>query len=89
VLIIRRSKLYYTASGIITSIRGRPVHRLKEDSLNKTFVHQVGYKNNYTEMHGQQNIKTIAGCFICVFIVNTTTIQARVDMGEEFLSVTA
>jgi len=27
VLIIRRSKLYYTASGIIT-----PVHRLREDS---------------------------------------------------------
>jgi len=26
VLIIRRSKLYYTASGIITPIGGRPVH---------------------------------------------------------------
>ena len=32
VLFIRRSKLYYTASGIITPIGGRPVHRLKEDS---------------------------------------------------------
>jgi len=31
VLIIRRSKLYYTASGIITPIGGRPVHRLRED----------------------------------------------------------
>jgi len=31
VLIIRRLKLYYTASGIITPICGRPVHRLKED----------------------------------------------------------
>jgi len=31
VLIIRRSKLYYTASGIITLIDGRPVHRLRED----------------------------------------------------------
>ena len=30
-LIIRRSKLYYTASGIITPIGGRPVHRLRED----------------------------------------------------------
>ena len=30
-LIIRRSKLYYTASGIITSVGGRPVHRLRED----------------------------------------------------------
>ena len=27
VLIIRRLKLYYTASGIITSIGGRPVYR--------------------------------------------------------------
>ena len=30
-LIIRRSKLYYTASGIITPVGGRPVHRLRED----------------------------------------------------------
>ena len=28
VLIVRRAKLYYTASGIITPIGGRPVHRL-------------------------------------------------------------
>jgi len=34
VLITRRSKLHYTASGIITPIGGRPVHRLREDSLN-------------------------------------------------------
>jgi len=31
VLTIRRSKLYYRASGIITPIGGRPVHRLRED----------------------------------------------------------
>jgi len=31
VLIIRRSKLYYTASGIITTVGGRQVHRLRED----------------------------------------------------------
>ena len=30
VLIIRRSKLYYTTSGIITPTGGRPVHRLRE-----------------------------------------------------------
>ena len=30
-LIVRRSKLYYTVSGIITPIGGRPVHRLRED----------------------------------------------------------
>ena len=31
VIIIRMSKLYYTASGIITPVGGRPVHRLSED----------------------------------------------------------
>jgi len=31
VLIIRRSKLYYTASGIITPVGSRPVHRLGEN----------------------------------------------------------
>jgi len=30
-LIIKRSKLYYTASDIITPVGGRPVHRLRED----------------------------------------------------------
>ena len=34
VLITRRSKLYYTASGIITPVGGRPVHSLRESSLN-------------------------------------------------------
>jgi len=32
VLIIRRSKLYYTASGIITPAGGRQVHGLREDT---------------------------------------------------------
>ena len=30
-LIVRRAKLYYTASGIITHMGGRPVHRLREE----------------------------------------------------------
>jgi len=34
VLIIRRSKLHYTASGIIILIGGRPARRLREDFLN-------------------------------------------------------
>jgi len=33
-LIIRWSKLYYTASGIVTTVGGRPVRRLRESSLN-------------------------------------------------------
>ena len=35
VLIVRREKLYYTVSGIITPIGGRPVHRLREDMCSK------------------------------------------------------
>ena len=31
VLITRRSKLYYTASGVVTPVDDRPVHRLRED----------------------------------------------------------
>ena len=31
-LIFSRAKLYYTVSGIITPIGGRPVHRFREDS---------------------------------------------------------
>jgi len=31
VLIIRRSKLYYTASGIVTPVCDRPVRRLRQD----------------------------------------------------------
>ena len=33
-LIVRKSELYYTTFGIITPAGGRPVHRLREDSLN-------------------------------------------------------
>ena len=36
VLIVRRSKLYYTASGIITAIGGRPVHRTATYSCDDT-----------------------------------------------------
>jgi len=36
VLITRRSKLHYTASGIVTPVGGRPVHRLIEDSFSSS-----------------------------------------------------
>jgi len=42
VLIIRRSKLHYTAYGIITKI---------------LCIKLVNYWDKYTEMHGQQNVK--------------------------------
>ena len=38
VLIVRRSKLYYTASGIITPVGGGPVHRLREDSYSHKLI---------------------------------------------------
>ena len=42
-LIIRRSKLYYTASGIITPVGGRPVHR--SNSI-FTFANDRALSNN-------------------------------------------
>jgi len=33
VLIIRRSGLYYMASGIVTPVGGRPIHMLREDHV--------------------------------------------------------
>ena len=36
VLIIGRSKLYYTVSGIITPVGDRPVHRLREDCIQQS-----------------------------------------------------
>jgi len=41
VLIIRRSKFYYTASGIITPVGGRPVHRLRVDWVLSQPVHRT------------------------------------------------
>ena len=38
VLIIRRSKLCYTASGIVTPVGGGPVRRLGEESLSIILV---------------------------------------------------
>ena len=41
-LIIRRSKLYYTASGIITPIGGRQVHTLREEQpVHRTATYRV------------------------------------------------
>ena len=44
VLIIRRSKLYYTASGIVTYVGGRPVHRLREDFFSQPVHRTVTYR---------------------------------------------
>ena len=42
VLIIRRSKLYYTASGIITPTGGRPVHRYNKTCKIKQLIPTCG-----------------------------------------------
>ena len=49
VLIVRRAKLYYTVSGIITPIGGRPVHRLRESSLNLWLSHMEICDSHITE----------------------------------------
>ena len=49
VLIVRRAKLYYTVSGIITPIGGLII-KLSASSW-------LILRNKYIEMHGQQNIK--------------------------------
>ena len=69
VLIIRRSKLYYTASGIITPVGGRPVHRLREDCAraNMHFSCQV-------DILDQKNIITTIHIFI-VLVINQHNVQ--------------
>ena len=58
VLIVRRSKLYYTASGIITPIGGRPVHRLREDSdLRELPSFPPPHPFNYNRTVGNLTIK--------------------------------
>jgi len=62
VLIIRRSKLHFTASDIITPIGGRLLQRLQNNNIHycKTkilCINLVNYWDKYTEIHGQQNVK--------------------------------
>jgi len=71
VLIIRRSKLYYTASGIITpnkfyfmslhvpSTCARNMYRHEIKLIVKQIlcINLVKYWDKYTEMHDQQNVK--------------------------------
>ena len=49
VLIVRRSKLYYTASGIVTPVGGRPVHRLREDCTKSSFIISLLYASTCFE----------------------------------------
>ena len=42
--VLRRSKLYYAASVIITPIGGRLVYRLREDWLECTATRPLSYK---------------------------------------------
>ena len=53
VLIVRRPKLYYTASGIITPIGGRPVHRLIEDLVHREFKVYTGVVHVDTVLSGR------------------------------------
>ena len=44
-LIIRGSKFYYTASGIITPVGDRPVHKLREDNFDLLMMSTVCSKH--------------------------------------------
>ena len=78
VLIIRRSKLYYTASGIITTVGGSSVRRLREawlECMGLQVRRQVGYirrvpKNVYTLcIDISSSVYTFFGTLcLCVFI---------------------
>ena len=62
VLIIRRSKLHYTASGIITPIGGRLVHERHEIKLTVKQILCIKLLKCWdknTEIHGQQNVKKL------------------------------
>jgi hypothetical protein len=63
VLIVRRSKLYYTASGIITPIGGRPVHMRNATPCSSAFgvnVPSINQKENsfstFCVLHEQTKI---------------------------------
>jgi len=49
VLIIRRSKLYYAASGIFTPVGGRPVRRLRDSTTEKENRKPKSKKKKNTE----------------------------------------
>ena len=48
-LIIRRSKLYYAASGIFTPVGGRPVRRLRDSTTEKENRKPKSKKKKNTE----------------------------------------
>jgi len=61
VLIIRRSELYYTASCIITPIGGRPVHRLREETIVKQKFCAASWlitKLNYVQLYCFENARS-------------------------------
>ena len=58
VLIIRRSKLYYTASGLITPVGGRPVHRSTCDLFSTPHMpHPSHHTNPASAMSTWQQFK--------------------------------
>ena len=50
-LIIRRSKLYYTASGTVTPVGGRPVRRLREEIIYYEVSHFVILSSVLSPLH--------------------------------------
>ena len=62
VLIVRRAKLYYTVSGVITPVGGRPVHRFYEfffslQRLNETNIAPMNSQPVAVQLHSVINLR--------------------------------
>jgi hypothetical protein len=95
VLIIRRSKLYYTASGIITPVGGRPVHDNRCVLLCTPCVRARGtekhmlmflVRKSFTKFMFSNSVQsnskssTVCPCnMIDIFIITNTMHMIRVD----------
>jgi len=72
-------KLYYTASGIITPVGGRPVHRLREDIKIKWIPYRY-VSTTYTLRQNYTNILQPAA-----FLILTTTRQQQQQIEPQIL----
>ena len=83
-LIIRRSKLYNTASGIITSVGGRPVHTCAEEYnkliIKQEFVHKVGQLLRLRIVNSPQEFE---GCCLQLRKLDTLLVRLRFESSAQ------
>ena len=84
-LIIRRSKLYYTASGIITPVGGRPVHRLREEcSKHVEAFNPLTPNDHYSSRTAPLTSKR---CILYIYSTNIGTEYFKHGIHSPFLSL--